>query len=42
MEALSSTGDDILEAVFGRDMAVNLAIRRERNADASQEAMGWL
>ena len=42
MEPVSSTGDEILEAVFGRDMALNLLILSERSADASQEAIGML
>lgn len=41
-EADSSAGDDILDAVFGRDMIVILLILRERSADASQEARGKL
>jgi len=36
-EPVSSTGDEMLEAVFGRDITANLAMWSERSADASQE-----
>ena len=42
MEPVSSAGDDILDAVFGRDMVVILPICRERRADALQGATGVL
>ena len=41
-DPVSSTGVELLEEVFGRDMAVILLILSERSADASQEAIGML
>ena len=42
MEPVSSTWDEMLEAVFGRDIVAILLILRERNTDASQGARGKL
>jgi hypothetical protein len=42
VDPVSSAGDDILDAVFGRDMVVILLIWSERRVDALQEAMGVL
>jgi hypothetical protein len=39
-EPVSSAGDEMLDAVFGRDIAFILFILAERRIDASQEAMG--
>jgi hypothetical protein len=41
-DPVSSTGDDKLDDVFGRDMAVIFLILSERRTDASQEAMDML
>jgi hypothetical protein len=42
MDPVSSTGDEIVEDVSGRDMAVILLILSERSTDASQEVIGML